>query len=69
MISIVSLMTLKTPIAASKDETVLDLSLGLGYLVPAGAGLAILWYGGGWGIENGQGVPPVKRFCGLPYRK
>ena len=53
MISIVSLIALKTPIAASKDEIVCDLSVGLGGFVLAGAGLAIVWDGGRWETDNG----------------
>ena len=42
MISIVSLTTLKTPIAASKDEMVHDLSLSVGDFALAGAELVIV---------------------------
>ena len=45
-ISIVSSIALKTPIAASMDEMVRDLSLGLGDLALAGAEPAIVWEGG-----------------------
>ena len=50
-ISIVSLMTLNTLIAASKDEMVHDLSLGLEDFVLAGIGPAIVQW-------NGAKVPP-----------
>lgn len=46
IISIVSLKALRTPIAASKDEMVHDLSLGLEAFALAGAEPAIVWEGG-----------------------
>lgn len=55
MMSIVSLTILKTPIAASKDEIVHDLSFGLGGFVLAGTELAIVGEGGQRKIDNGGG--------------
>ena len=45
-ISIVSLMELKTPIAASMDEMVRDLSLGLEDFTLVEVDPAIVWEGG-----------------------